>query len=139
MTRYIIGNPFRKESDADNALGEFSLILHGAPNQTGEFDWRVKNSPDSETFTCVPFANGYESITITQGLSKAFLEENEGKYLYCHAKTDEGEFDSDGIRIFSDFQRMALLNKFDRIEYFDKTGMIKQAYIPYMREEETEC
>lgn len=121
MTKTFLTISNNKKSDI-----EFSLICHAACDETGKFQWFLKDDPNDniemkiEDVVC-------ESIT----LDSEWIKENaEDKWLACHCAVEDEEYEytemlchlsSDAITIIRD-------NPLDVIELYDEKEDLKINY-----------
>lgn len=100
----------------------YAIILHAAPRQIGNFEWRIKKQLTDTDYEIVSFGNGFESITLSTIHNFDFFEQKKGWHIYCHVKTQNGIYDTKSIVIASNFIEAIKNNDFDKISIIKDDG-----------------
>lgn len=108
-----------------NKNADFYLVCHTACNELGNFQWFLKDDPNSEHE--VNLENQvYESFSTDSNWIK---ENAENKWLGCHCLLKDDEYTEMICHLSSDILTMLRNNIFDMISTFNSQGNFDHNYI----------
>lgn len=109
----------------ENKSADFYLVCHTACNELGNFQWFLKDDPNSEHE--VNLENQvYESFSTDSNWIK---ENAENKWLGCHCLLKDDEYTEMICHLSSDILTMLRNNIFDMISTFNSQGNFDHNYI----------
>lgn len=109
----------------ENKNADFYLVCHTACNELGNFQWFLKDDPNSEHE--VNLENQvYESFSTDSNWIK---ENAENKWLGCHCLLKDDEYTEMICHLSSDILTMLRNNIFDMISTFNSQGNFDHRYI----------
>ena len=109
----------------ENKKADFYLVCHTACNELGNFQWFLKDDPNSEHE--VNLENQvYESFSTDSNWIK---ENAENKWLGCHCLLKDDEYTEMICHLSSDILTMLRNNIFDMISTFNSQGNFDHNYI----------
>ena len=109
----------------ENKNADFYLVCHTACNELGNFQWFLKDDPNSEHE--VNLENQvYESFSTDSNWIK---ENAENKWLGCHCLLKDDEYTEMICHLSSDILTMLRNNIFDMISTFNSQGNFDHNYI----------
>uniref|UniRef100_UPI00402ACDD0 hypothetical protein n=1 Tax=[Lactobacillus] rogosae TaxID=706562 RepID=UPI00402ACDD0 len=109
----------------ENKNADFYLVCHTACNELGNFQWFLKDDPNSEHE--VNLENQvYESFSTDSNWIK---ENAENKWLGCHCLLKDDEYTEMICHLSSDILTMLRNNIFDMISTFNSQGNFDHSYI----------
>ena len=110
----------REDRNAD-----FYLTCHAACNKSGNFQWFLKDEPNSQHEVYLE-NQVYESFSTC---SKWIKENAENKWLGCHCLLRDDEYTEMICYLSSDFLTILNNNTFDMIGTFNSQGNFGDTYI----------
>lgn len=109
----------------ENRNADFYLTCHVACNELGNFQWFLKDDPNSEHEVYLE-NQVYESFSTD---SKWIKENAENKWLGCHCLLRDDEYTEMICYLSSDFLTILNNNTFDVIGTFNSQGNCGNTYI----------
>lgn len=109
----------------ENRNADFYLTCHAACNELGNFQWFLKDDPNSEHEVYLE-NQVYESFSTD---SKWIKENAENKWLGCHWLLRDDEYTEMICYLSSDFLTILNNNTFDVIGTFNSQGNCGDTYI----------
>lgn len=102
--------------------GSFVIILHACPNTSGNFQWYVTDSEESNEKFALS-GQKFESICISSDQMGNALYKDQ--WIYCECEVDGKSFSTEKIYLDEDFITIVSQNQFSDISFFNESGNIR--------------